>query len=98
MKNVKFLSGIFVIGIVAIIYVYASTGQPVKSTLVAVPEVVDVGTVTHGLVGNAAFRLENKWDKSIHLTDIIPSCGCTLVSSDTKDIPPHGVASGVRQI
>ena len=69
----------------------AQAPKPAASTtapkLVLVEEKKDVGTVAKGEVIHATFVLKNEGKADLHVTDVKPSCGCTVPEYD-KMIKP----------
>ncbi len=57
-------------------------GQDLRTT----PKTVDVGVVSR--YKNASFYLHNDTDKSVVITKIEASCGCTRVKYDKEPIAP----------
>jgi len=67
----------------------AGTGLP---QLVVAQQEVDLGDLPKGSSSVARFELQNTGTADLEILDVLPSCGCTVVTFD-EVIPPGGVGS-----
>ena len=57
---------------------------------VPVEAVVDAGTVAKGEKIKTTFEIKNEGDQTLEITDVRPSCGCTIATYD-KTVAPGKV-------
>ncbi len=55
--------------------------------LVAAEPIFDAGTVSKGELVKVDFVIENRGEADLEITDVRPSCGCTVASFDKKIAP-----------
>lgn len=51
----------------------------------------DFGTVDQGTENTKVFVYRNKGNQLLRISDVISSCGCTVVQPSPKELPPGGV-------
>ncbi len=72
---------------------------PHSSTPIDVtPRIWRVGTVYGGEIPIHTFRLYNSSDHSFYITQVVPSCGCTVFHLERQTIPPHSALQGNMEI
>ncbi|MGQ9862936.1 MAG: DUF1573 domain-containing protein [Bacteroidia bacterium] len=63
------------------------------SSVELIPPEYDFGTVEQGTVVKALFKVKNTGKTYIHIQDIKPACGCTVVSWEKAPISPGAESS-----